>query len=122
LKSLYLSYQNLITSLEGVENLNFIEDYLVISSNANLMSIKELSGLTSVAEINIDDNELLETLDGLENISTGLKSVRVYKNSSLTDFCSLIPVIESNSLAKLTVKLNEYNPSRENILDGNCKP
>jgi hypothetical protein len=122
LKSLYLSYQNLITSLEGLENLNFIEDYLDISSNASLMSIKELSGLTSVAEINIGDNELLETLDGLENISTGLKSVRISMNSSLTDFCALAPVMEFNNLAKLTVRQNAYNPSREDILDGVCRP
>lgn len=122
LQSLYLIDQNLITTLEGLENLNFIEDYLVISSNASLMSIKELSGLTSVAEINIIENELLETLDGLENISTGLKSVTIYKNSSLTDFCSLVPVMESNNLAKLTVRQNAYNPSREDILDGVCRP
>lgn len=122
LKSLYLSDQNLITSLEGLENLNFIEDYLDISSNASMMSIKELSGLTSVAEINIVDNELLETLDGFENVSTGLKSVRISMNSSLTDFCALAPVMESNSLAKLTVRQNAYNPTREEILDGNCKP
>lgn len=122
LKGLYISDQNLITSLVGLGNLDFIEDYLYIISNASLMSIKELSSLTSVAEIYIYGNDILETLDGLENISTGLKSVTIYKNSSLTDFCSLIPVIESNSLAKLTVKLNVYNPSREEILDGGCRP
>lgn len=122
LQSLYLSGQNLITSLEGLESLDFIEDYLNIISNASLMSIKELSGLTSVAEINIYENDMLETLDGLENISAELKSVTIYKNSSLTDFCALAPVIESNSLVKLTVRLNSYNPSQEDILDGSCKP
>jgi hypothetical protein len=121
LQSLYIADQNLITSLEGLENLNYIEDYLVISSIASLVSIKELSSLTSVDEISIFENDILESLDGLENISTGLKSVRISRNSSLTDFCALAPVLESNSLAKLTVSLNMYNPSREDILNGDCE-
>ncbi len=121
LKSLYISDQNLIKSLEGLENLNFIEDYLNIISNASLVSIKELSGLTSVDEISIFENDILESLDGLESISTGLKSLRISRNSSLTDFCALTPVLESNSLAKLTVSLNMYNPSREDILNGDCE-
>ncbi|MFP4557695.1 MAG: hypothetical protein ACLFNU_12575 [Bacteroidales bacterium] len=122
LKSLYISDQNIITSLEGLENLCFIEDYLVISSNASLMSIKELSDLTSVAIIDIDDNKMLETLDGLENISTGLKSIRIFMNSSLTDFCALVPVIDSNNLDYISVKQNKYNPTHEDIQDGDCKP
>ncbi len=122
LKSLYISGQNLITSLDGLEEVELIEEYLYITNNNRLISINELSNLKSANKINICENTLLDNLDGLENINAGLTFVSICRNPSLTNFCSLVPVLNANKSVNLRTELNKYNPTYEDILNGDCGP
>jgi hypothetical protein len=87
--------EDYITSLSGLENLTIVKGFLIIVGC-----------------------ELLENLNGLENISNIIK-LNIANNSSLTDFCGI-----RNALPVQTyynVNGNAYNPSQQDIIDGNCR-
>jgi hypothetical protein len=80
---------NLIT-LEGLENLSYIGEDLVIHNNDNLVSIKALSGLTRIGKsMKILSNDHLTSLTGLEGIDTLYGDIDFQNNDDLSDLTGL---------------------------------
>jgi hypothetical protein len=80
---------NLIT-LEGLENLNYIGEDLVIHNNDNLVSIQALSGLTRIGKsMKILSNDHLITLTGLEGIDSLYGVIDFQNNNDLSDLTGL---------------------------------
>lgn len=82
-----------ITSLEGLDNLEYIGERLIIWGNTNLESLESLSSLTYVGGgISIGDNPNLSSLNGIQNfpISTDgeIVGLRLESNNSLSH-CNL---------------------------------
>lgn len=105
-----------LTSLTGLDNLKECE-VINIHQNSNLQSILSLASLTSCEYISLSDTKLT-SLSGLENITNLTGSIWIYLNSYLSDFCAISNII--NSAGNIDIHSNLYNPTKEDILAGNC--
>jgi hypothetical protein len=76
---LSISYNNVLTNLDDLENLTSIGTGLTISENPSLVSLDGLSNMVPVESeflLNINNNETLSSLAGLEGItSVGVLSI-----------------------------------------------
>ena len=121
-----------LNGLNGVEKLG----RLIISRNQNLTNIDGLSGLESLSvtagiytsiQMNIDitENPKLTNLNGLNGlVQLKGKEIVVEKNTILDDFCGLTNILNSEDLRsnfQLICMENAYNPTQQDITDGNCK-
>jgi hypothetical protein len=59
-------------------------------------------------------------LDGLENITSDMTLFRADNNIALFDFCSLVRPFGIIELDFYSVYDNAYNPTQQDIIDGNC--
>lgn len=123
-----------LTTLDGLENITSAGQVQIID-NDSLISLEGLSGLTTLAHESVDtpgifimDNDLISSLNGLENITTAEK---VYIGSTanpdtgnlqLTDFCALQNLFMNGDYNEDEVIIvdNAYNPTVQDIIDGNC--
>jgi len=85
---------NSLTSIDGLNNLSTILRDLEIKSNPSLTDITALSNLTQAGDSNnddfrIDDNDALQSLDGLQNLTLMPGEVVISDNDSLTDISAL---------------------------------
>lgn len=79
-----------LITLEGLENLSFIGEDLVINNNDNLVSIQALSGLTNIGKsIKILCNHHLISLNGLEGIDSLYGYIEFQNNNDLSDLTGL---------------------------------
>ncbi len=108
------------TSLAGIENITTI-NRLSLWFNPNITTIQELSNVTNdLFAVFISDNNQLETLDGLENISSITSGVSIIGNLSLNDFCALQNNISNIAVDDFILFLNAFDPTQQDIIDGNC--
>jgi hypothetical protein len=130
----------LITDLTGFISLEFIgntdTDELVIRQNDGLLTLDGLQALVHVGRrIGVRENPNLQTLEGLNNIriigenkiTIGACGNSAQGNPSLTDYCALTGIIERFGVTQLEQSgscidsYSTFNPSFQNILNGNCK-
>lgn len=95
-KSVRIAYNELLENIDGLSNLENSET-LRITNNPNLLNV--------------------DGLDKLEEISI---SINIEHNSSLKDFCGLTLLSTSDIVAFYTDN-NAFNPTKEDIKEGNCK-
>lgn len=142
---LNIFYNNSLTSLAGIDNINSIEGDIEIIGNETLTSIEALNGLTTVNQnLRISGNFELVNLTGLNNIASitqnliisenkinslnGLNNLisvggnlNIYSNSFLYDWCPIQNLFLNNGLSGGHLFGNcSYNPSIQDIIDGNC--
>jgi len=121
------SQNNSLTSLEGLENLNNVGGNLVVYMNDSLNSLAALGNVTSASDLTIYNNDMLSTLTGLENLGV-VNDVYIGINSSgtnvsndiLSDFCALTNLFTNGTYGNVQIANNAYNPTVQNIIDGNC--
>ncbi|MFT5890318.1 MAG: hypothetical protein ACI9Y7_000408 [Dokdonia sp.] len=109
-------------NLNGLENITSV-NRLSVWDNPNIINLQELSNITSdLFAVFVSENNQLETLDGLENSPSITDFVSIVANPSLSDFCAL-----QNNISNITdddddftLFLNAYNPTMQDIIDGNC--
>lgn len=102
---------NSLTSLDGLENLTTIATNLRIEHNPLLNSLSALSGITQIGadvemqsfELHIQGNPSLQTLDGLENLTTVYGSFSLKTNTGLT---SIEALANFNRVGYLTISNN----------------
>ena len=115
-------YENAsITDLSGLNNLT-TANYLSIGDNPNLSSITGLENLNTIlSSFFIQKNPLLTNMDSLNNLDIIGNDLNITENMSLTNLCGLQTVVENNGPGgPYNVYGNGYNPTRQDILDGNC--
>lgn len=104
-QSLFLSSNDQMTNLGGLEQLDTINTYLTIQNNLNLNSLGALSGTTALIGLEVSNNDLLLDLTGLESM-TQLYYTLILNNDLLASLTGLenVPqfsgelVIENNSV------------------------
>ena len=118
---IYISENSSITNLEGMNNLTTV-DYLGIYENPNLSSIAGLENLREITfSLYLTNNPDLTNLDSLDNLNIIGDDLSISENISLTNFCGLQTVIQNNGPGgDYRVYGNAYNPTRQDILNGNC--
>ncbi len=74
-----------LTTLQGLEGLTLVEEKLTIYQNSNLLHLDALSSLTTVKDIRCYDNDMLENIDGLQNVDGDfIQKAYIVNNDSLT--------------------------------------
>jgi len=124
---LNISQNNLLTSLVGLENLNNVGGNLDVYMNDALNSLAALENVTSVTNLTIYGNDVLSTLTGLESLGVvndvyiGITSWGTnVANDILTDFCALTNVFTNGTYGNVQIINNAYNPTVQDIINGNC--
>lgn len=119
IKNFSFSVNNAITSFTSLPSLMEVE-YLVIAGNESLQNIDGLAQLHTALDLTVQGNSSLKNLNGfmnLENVHEG--NVRITDNTSLQDFCGLglLASVQTNGF---NIARNYYNPTKEEIQNGNC--
>ena len=139
-----------ITNLNGIQGLDSISGYLLIMDQKNLdslsglntlkaaegdvtlskLKIENLDGLQNLIKVggrfSISNCQTLQSLDGLnEDLQLGYLMIghttSSYGNSKLKDFCSISDlIIEKLNSGDCTIANNYYNPTLQDMQDGEC--
>ncbi len=109
----------IIESLEGLENLTEIGEKLTLHSNDKLTTCRALRKVEEIKYISICQNSSLTTLDGLDGFKNKQLKIHISGNTNLTDFCSLKNLFDNHS-GEYYIYSNRYNPTKEEIINGNC--
>ena len=115
--------ENLV-SLSGIENLSQVTQGISIAGNTSLTSIDHFHSLSEIGNnpndsgIIINRNDALQSLSGLERITTFAGIVVVNENSALSDLCDLQNIL-SGTLRSVSIQYNLHNPTANNIMKRN---
>jgi len=112
---------DVMTHLDGLSNISGTIRYLGVTGIDSLIDINGLSNITRVnSDITINNNSRLLNLDGIMNLKYIQGDLDIL-NNSIIDFCGLNTLIIENGLqGNYNVLRNSYNPTIQDILDGNC--
>lgn len=143
---LFITYNENLVDLDDLQGLNTIGQNIVIDENPSLSNLEGLINIHSVGtEILLGESNLITNLEGLNNIShldghlwiinmnilenlDALSQMNyiggdldIKFNDNLGNFCGLTNLIVSGTLVgDYDVVNNEYNPTLQNILNGEC--
>lgn len=110
-----------LTNINGFNSLETVGSFFDISSNTQLSSIDAFNSLqATVGDLYIAYNNSLPNLDAFTNLlNTG--DCTVINNETLSDLCGLYNLAVNNGIQYFyTVQGNAYNPTRQDIINGNC--
>ncbi|WP_299247251.1 hypothetical protein [uncultured Aquimarina sp.] len=113
-----------LTNIDAFSSLQVAESEVNIDNNKNLTNILGLNSLTTITygSLNIYRNPELISLDGLEKLTAIGYTVEIAINRSLADFCALQNAMQNFvPSANPNIHSNYFNPSIEDIKNGNCK-
>jgi len=109
-----------LTNIEGLRNLSFVGEDINIEKNPLLTNLDGLIGLTAVVgDFYIYDNNALLNADGLSNL-TSVSDLDFHRNDLMSNYCSLNTLIIDNGFTRFRATENAYNPTTQDIIDGNC--
>jgi hypothetical protein len=117
---LYIYQNNSLVDLEGLSNLNSVGWVLQIRGNNMLTNLNGLSNIPSVRSLIVMDNQSLLSLDGLEGLSSLEENVYIKNNTLLNDFCGIQSPFFNGLIGIYDVIDNTYNPTLQDLIDGNC--
>lgn len=121
--SISINFCPMLESIKGLRNVRSIQDNLELSYLEKLESLEGLESLTHVgSRIYLFGNENLENLDGLLNVAVDplFDGLYVQSNTVLDDFCGVSSIVKNISSNDFIVNGNAYNPTKQDIIDGNC--
>lgn len=108
-----------LRSVDAFASLTHVLRDLTIDDNALLDNIDGLIGLKAVGqEINISDNAVLASLAGLSRLQESAQvgdRVEVQRNDTLTDFCGLQPLAQSNPSGEPSFSVDDNGPQNDNM-------
>ncbi len=111
-----------LLSVDGLSQLTSAGASIRIQNNLSLKDLTGLSGFSTIeAGILIIANNSLENLNGLENLTGQVLGLEFSANTLLSDFCGIQPLVSSsNFTGPFTASNNAYDPTQQDIIDGNC--
>lgn len=116
---LFVHQTEMLENLNGLEQATTLSGGLFLNENAALNSVQNLSNIVSAKTVRINSNGNLTNLEGLHNI-TYCNSLEIRNNITLSNFCAFQQLITLAPPLEYMVEGNAYNPTIQNIADGNC--
>ncbi len=120
LEGLFLEENTQLNSLRGLENitslnggLNFYDTWVT--------DVEALNNITSLGNLELNRNDQLKNLNGLSNVTSVKGRIRIVYHEQLSDFCSLKPLMDAGFSGEYLVNDNTFNPTQQDIIEGNCK-
>ncbi|MBL4663795.1 MAG: hypothetical protein JKY22_09650 [Flavobacteriaceae bacterium] len=110
-----------LTNLNGISNITRINANFSLNNNYNLTDLTGLNHLEFIGgDLQIRNNWDLTNLDALSVLTTIGGNLAII-NNELIDFCGLQPLLSNDGLGgNYLVTGNNFNPSQQDIIDGNC--
>ncbi|SRX55591.1 cadherin repeat domain-containing protein [Aequorivita sp. CIP111184] len=109
-----------LQSLDGLGAITAVNNGIEIRNNNSLTDLQGINNLERAGNsFLVQDNESLTSLNGLEGLESFVY-IRCYNNMLLTDFCTLRSVLTLHSNFGFIAESNAYNPTKQDIIDGNC--
>ncbi|WP_034057934.1 hypothetical protein [Lacinutrix jangbogonensis] len=135
-----------LKNMEGLSGVANIQQYAIVRRNADLLSLNGLNNLEAIedGQFSITESPLLTNISALSNLKliggtlsinftpltslNGLSSVESLGgdmffsfNTQLNDYCALNNLIIQNTYSEEINALgNAYDPTVQDIIDGNC--
>lgn len=110
----------LLQNLNGLDNLVSVGTIFGVQRNATLTDISSLSKLNSSRDLVIFYNHSLTNLNGLENLSQ-LVNLTISNNIVLTDCCSIQPLLSSGNIGgTINIGANPSPCSNQSNILNNC--
>lgn len=110
-----------LIDISGFENLTTIERDFAMSLNPLL---SDISGFRSIKTIGgllrIQQHRQLQNLDFLSGLETVGERISIFLNTALSDFCGLQTLAQSGFLGEFYTSSNAFNPTLEEVANGNC--
>lgn len=122
-RGLSIVLNDALSNIDGLSSIVSVGGTLAIGQNKNLLDVNGLESITAVKRLDIFDNDKLKNLNPLSNLtSLGEFGVVISENNNLDNFCGIRPGLENNEfMFSFIISGNAYNPTKEDILNGNCK-
>ncbi|HFA50018.1 MAG TPA: hypothetical protein ENJ95_13500 [Bacteroidetes bacterium] len=109
-----------LLNLNGLNNLNSVGSVFGIQRNAALADISALAQLNSSRELIIFYNHSLTNLSGLENLSQ-LENLTISNNQILNNCCGIHPLLSSGNIGgRISIVANPFPCSNESNILNNC--
>lgn len=110
-----------LTTISGFNNLMTIDSQITIKENYSLESITAFSAINSIAKNLIIFDSQIQNLDFIASLQNIGELIWINDNTALSDFCGLNTLIIDNGYSgSYDIRRNAYNPTQQDILDGNC--
>ncbi len=111
-----------LSDLNGLNGLEEVGSSFQISSNISLMNLDGLESLTTVNQnLSIGLNPELQNIDALSNLTSVGGDVSIGSNTNLMNLCGIRPLLVNNGRSEyLSIDYNGFNPTGQQIIDGNC--
>lgn len=122
-------YMVYLTSFQGLSNLQSIGGNFTVQYNQNLINFSGLNSLNTVGNNliiskysnNSTSNPKLQSLSGLESLTSVKNDIEIAYNGALKDFCAINPNVIKNIEGVYTVLSNGFNPEKYDLENGYCK-
>lgn len=114
---------SLILTSMGVEtipefpNLTELPGTLEIYNDDNLTSLAGFAHLQSLGKLTISECALLTSLNGLQNVTTCPGAIQIVSNPELVSFTAVRDLL-INNWKRVTIRRNKYNPTLEQLQNG----
>ncbi|WP_432410455.1 hypothetical protein [Rasiella sp. SM2506] len=117
-----------VTDFTPLTNITRIRYNLSIR-NVDISSLRSLSNLESAGRIFLDNLTSIENLEGLEGLrnigmfgsSPQNGNLEIYQCKNLTNFCAIQGLFTEGTIDNdFVANSNAYNPTQQDIVDGNC--
>lgn len=120
--NLYIIGNYELNDITALSNLNEISGSFTLDYNFFLPSLSGLENLTHIGgDFYISRNVYLLDFDGISNLQTVMGNLKVINNPQLVNLCGIENLIINNGLqGYYLVEDNPYNPTQQDIIDGNC--
>ena len=142
---LYVSGNSTLNSLDGLQNISDVFHMEIIDNqslesvdglpaflnngdlwiydNPNLLSLQGSEHLNQLSNLEMSNNGLT-SLEGINNL-TSINSLYISRiehdgNEFLVDFCALQNLFTSGTYETVVITNNAFNPTIQDIIDGNC--
>ncbi|WP_299107890.1 hypothetical protein [uncultured Tenacibaculum sp.] len=111
-----------LLNLDGLKNINSFNTFSVaIRQNESLNNLNGLSAVNSIDNVlEISDNENLKSLDGLNNLNSVKRFCHITGNSKLKNLCAIKGLANNGENFTLDIRSNGYNPTRQDLINGDC--
>lgn len=111
-----ISNQNL-TNLSGLQ---ISKGPLYITNNNALITLAGLENLNSITDLNISSNSSLTSLEGLNNLNRVEDKLSIQNNENLTNLCAIRELVASNNVSDYKTSGNAFNPTKTDMDNNNC--
>lgn len=117
----YIASNKELKSLDGLQGIETVT-YLLIGINDAIENLEGLNNLKSVnGKFTIASNRSLKNLNGLDALNNVDSDLDVVDNYFLKDFCDIRDFLTNGTLGSFNAVYNAFNPTKQDIIDGNCK-